>query len=126
MLKGLKKNRNGFLILEILVCVVVITVGLVFIINSFSASTLAITTSRNYITALSLLEDELWEFERKHQAGEGENEGRFGNNENFRWSYEAEEVDETPFNKLIFGASWKQREKTKKVSITTYLWNEED
>ena len=125
-LKGFKQNKKGFLMLEVLVCVVVITVGLIFIINSFSASTAAITTSRNYITALSLLEDRLWEFERARQTKEGEDEDRFRNKENFKWSYEAREVEETPLNKLTFAVSWKQREKTKRVSITTFLWNEKE
>ena len=62
-LKGSALRSKGFLLLEVMVCVVLITVSLVYIIRSFSVSTRAIATSRDYMKAINLLEEKLWELD---------------------------------------------------------------
>ena len=126
-LRGLRgSNKKGFLLLEVLVSVVAITVGLVYVIRSFSISTRAIATSRDYTKAVSLMEDKLWEIEQKGMIETGEDEGYFGNDRKFSWKLSAEAEEELPVNKTELVVSWKRRGGRQRISAATYLWNEED
>lgn len=124
-LKGLSA-KNGFLLLEVLVSVVVITLGLVYIVRSFSISTRAIKTSRNYMKAVSLLEEKLWELEEAGQVERGEDGDYFKDDRGFQWELAADTEEELPINKTILAVTWKDRQRKQRVSIATYLWNEED
>lgn len=125
-LKGAMQGRKGFLLLEVLVSVVIITVGLVYIIRSFSTSTRAIAASRDYIKAVSLLEEKLWGLEQVRQVEEGQDKDYFDDEHNFTWELNSEPEEEMPVNKTKLVVSWKRREKKQGVAVTTYLWNEED
>lgn len=124
-LSRLKKN-SGFLLIEVLVSVVVITVGLIYIVHSFSVSTRAIGTSRDYIKALTLLEEKLWELEAAGEVEEGEDEDYFGDERVFAWELEAETEDEPPVNKTRLTVLWPERKRKQKISVTTYLWDRDD
>jgi len=123
---ALKNKHKGFLLLEVLVCVVVITVGLVYIIRSFSISTRAIATSRDYMKAASLLEEKLWEFDYIGRIEKGEYEDYFADDEDFKWELEAKLDEELPINETSMKVFWKDRNKRQQISIATYLWNEEE
>ena len=124
--KETRLDKKGFLLLEVLVSVVIISVGLVYIIRSFSISTRAIATSRDYIKAASLMEDKLWELEEARQVARGEDSGYFDDERKFTWELKAEEEEESPVNKTELNVSWKRRERGQSISLVTYLWNEED
>lgn len=129
-LKGLRSNKKGFLILEILVSVVIITVGLIYIIRSFSVSTRAIGTSRDYIKAISLLEEKLWELEEAGGIVKGDDQNYFGDDRKFEWVLSAEledtEEEELPINRSSLQVLWKERDKKQKISVITYLWDIEE
>ena len=125
-LKKLKIGKQGFLLLEVMVSVVVITVGLVYIIRSFSVSTRAISTSRNYMQAVHLMEAKLWDLEENRRVETGEDEGYFADNRKFRWAIKAETEEESPLNKINLVVSWKEGGKKQSLTATTYLWNKED
>ena len=124
--KETRLGKKGFLLLEVLVSVIIITVGLVYIIRSFSMSTRAIATSRDYIKAASLMEDKLWELEQARQVERGEDKGYFDDERKFTWEIKAEEEEESPVNKMELDVSWKRRERSQSISLVTYIWNEED
>lgn len=119
-------GKKGFLLLEVLVSVAVITVGLIYIIRSFSISTRAIATSRDYIKAVSLLEGKIWEYEQAREIKSGEDKGAFEENREFEWELNAETEKETALNKTRLQVSWEERHRKQTVSLTTYLWNKED
>jgi len=128
-LKGLRSNKKGFLILEILVSVVIITVGLIYIIRSFSVSTRAIGTSRDYIKAISLLEEKLWELEEAGGIAKGDDQNYFRDDRKFEWVLSAELEDteeELPINRSALQVLWKERDKKQKISVITYLWDIEE
>ncbi|MEW5895349.1 MAG: hypothetical protein AB1650_06305 [Candidatus Omnitrophota bacterium] len=57
----LKNNQHGALLLETLIAVMILAVGLVGIVGSFIVSLKADRESRNYLTAVILLENKLTE-----------------------------------------------------------------
>lgn len=126
MLRLNRRSRKGFLLLEILVSVVAITVGLIYIIRSFSVSTRAIAVSRDYIKAVSLLEERLWELEEAGGVKSGEDGDRFENERAFEWEFEAKTEEDLPINKTELRVLWPERNRKQRIAITTYLWNKED
>lgn len=120
------QGKKGFLLLEVLVSVAVITVGLIYIIRSFSISTRAIATSRDYIKAVSLLEEKLWEFEETRQIESGEDRDYFRDDRRFTWQLSAETEEEIPINKTQLKVFWEEKNRKQRLSVTTYLWNKED
>ncbi len=83
--KRLINNTKGFLLIEAITSVLVISVSLVFIIRSFSSSLKVVNASKGYFEASLLLEEVMWPF---NEAGisEGESNGEFVDNENFNWT----------------------------------------
>lgn len=77
-------NKKGFLLIEAITSVLVISVSLVFIIRSFSSSLKVVKASKEYFEASLLLEEVMWPFD---EAGilEQEFNGEFEGNENFEW-----------------------------------------
>lgn len=120
-------KRSGFLLLEVLVSITVISMGLVYIVRSFSSSTRAIETATRFLKSVSLAEEKMWELEAKGAVKKGRDEGRFKEDENFRWRIEAEGLRDVPINVLKLKVEWKGvAQKTQRVSLETYLWNEEE
>lgn len=124
--KATIKNNSGFLLLEVLVCVTVIAVGLIYVVRSFSSSTRGIETATRFLKSVSLAEEKLWDLEAKGTIERGRDEGRFKDNQEYKWRIEAEEVDEVPINLLKLKVEWEGVQRKQRVSVETYLWNEED
>ena len=61
----LKNRRKGFLLFEVLLGVSIMAVVSVFVIRSFSVSLRAAEISRKYTQAVFLLEELMWDLERK-------------------------------------------------------------
>jgi len=120
------KDRSGFLLLEVLVSVTVITVGLVYVIRSFSSSTRAIETATCYLKSLSLAEEKMWELEAKRVVSRGKSDGSFKEDSGYKWQIEAAELDDIPVNVVQLLVEWQGVERKQRVSLETYLWNEED
>ncbi len=119
-------NRRGFLLLEVLVSITIIAVGLVYVIRSFSSSTRAIETAAHFLKSVSLIEEKLWEIEAEGSIEEGRDEGRFEEDEEYGWVLEAEGLEDIPINRLELKVEWEGPGRRQRVSIETYLWNEEE
>ena len=119
-------DKFGFLLLEVLVSITVITVGLVYVVRSFSSSTRAIVTGTRFLKSVSLAEEKLWEIEAKGTIEKGRDEGRFKEDEGYRWKIEAEGLGDIPINVVNLKVEWEGPQKKQRVSIETYMWNEEE
>lgn len=120
------KNRFGFLLLEVLVSVTIISVGLAYIVRSFSSATRAIETSRHLLKSVSLAENMMWDMEARGAMDKGWDSGRFKEDNNFFWEVETRTLKDVPLNQVSLKINWKGPREKQRVSLDTYLWNEEE
>ena len=89
------QEKMGFILLEVLVSVIILTIGLVAVLSAFSSSSKIITTSEKYQIALQLAEQKLYEItstpeEDIRDYGHGE----FGDKyPEYSWEYNIDEKD---------------------------------
>lgn len=118
--------QTGFLLLEVLMSIFVVSVGLVFIISSFITSIKAFKASKSYLEALYLLEEKMWNYEETWKIEEGSDSGTFEENKSAEWDIKAEELEEDlPLCKVTLELTLKEGEKAKKYKIATYFFNED-
>ncbi len=125
--KGVIKKRLGFLLLEVLASITLISVGLAYISRSFSTSTRAIETATRFLESVSLVEEKMWELEAKGVVDKGKSDGRFKQDKAYKWEVEAKGLEEeVPINRVVLKVEWEGPQRRQRVSVETYLWNEED
>jgi type II secretory pathway pseudopilin PulG len=121
-----RKNRAGFLLLEVLVSITVISVGLVYIIRSFSSSSRAIETAAHFLQSVSFIEEKLWDLEAMNGIERGRDSGVFERDDRYSWKTEVEEAEEIPINLVNLKVEWDGPRRRQRVSLETYMWNEEE
>lgn len=128
-MSGLK--NKGFLLLEVMLAVTILSLGLALILRSFTTSLRAIKTSRNFLIANLLLEELIWQKEEEKAQGSGkiipeEEEGEFSSPfDSFSYKTNFEEQEEvSALYKSVFAVSWQEREKERSVSQVSYLRGE--
>ena len=121
-------KKQGFLLLEVLVSVVIISVGLIFIVRSFSSATRAVDISGRYLKLASLIEQKLWDLEAKGSIAKGTYKGDFKDEQAYKWEYKADALKDFPINTVMLMVKKPvlHKKKAEKISVETYLWNEED
>jgi prepilin-type N-terminal cleavage/methylation domain-containing protein len=82
-------KKNGFTLVELMVAVVVTTVGMVVVLSALHQCAVVLAASEKQIAANYLLDRKIWESQelsRKKELVEGENEGTFEPpSEDFTW-----------------------------------------
>jgi type II secretory pathway pseudopilin PulG len=89
-------NRfSGFILLEVLVSVLILSIGLVAVIGAFSSSTKIIANTRKYSEAVQLAERKMVELQMTpFENWRTRDSGDFGDQEpDYTWEYEIEEKD---------------------------------
>lgn len=119
-------NKNGFLLLEVMLSVIIVLVGVVFIAGAFRTAVLAAKRSRAYLSGLYRLEERMWPLEEKGAIEPGSDSGSFEKAEGAEWETEAEEMEESPLLETKVTVRWKEGEQDNGISVHTYLENEED
>lgn len=132
-------NKKGFLLLEVIVSIVVITTGLVFVTRVYSTAKYAIQRSSALFESSLLLESKMFEFEEKGKIERDFKEGKqFDEDRGYSWLISTEEVPRDPLlgQKLNLNivtlevSRQKDREEKKsyisKYSLTTYLNNKKN
>lgn len=116
------RGQRGFLLLEILLAIVLLTGGLTLVLRSFGSSLGALGSSADYTKALLLLEERLWELEAKGSIVPGTFTGEFSKEDGkFRWEVKASELTEKGLCETQVTVSWQQRGRPRALSIVTYL-----
>ncbi len=118
-------DKRGFLLFEVMVSIVVITVCLLFVARSYSSSTNAIRKSRELIRAALLLENKMWELEQIGEIEESRVEGNFEEDENYSWIMSAQRMEDTDLNLVRLEILETEAPERGKYSISTYLKNKE-
>jgi len=131
-----KKNKDGFLLFEVILSVAILSLGLVLVLHSFTGSLKAARISQDYMRAVLLLEAKMTGLEWKGSLDSGISEGKFSQkNERFAWKIEATPVEETAgedkekkkieLNKVRLTVSWSESKKVERIELTTYLKSKE-
>ena len=121
-----RNKRKGFLLLEVLISVTVITVGLVYVVRSFSSSSRAIDTATHFLKSLSLVEEKLWDLEAEGMVEKGRYDGSFEDDQEYSWRLEIEGEKEIPINIVNLKVEWDGPGNKQRVTLETYMYNEED
>lgn len=129
MLESLRSRRNkrsGFMLLEVVLSVFIVTVGVVFVIGSFITSIKAFRVSKSYLDVLNLMEEKMWEYAESGEIEEGSDSGKFEDYEGAEWNVEAKELeDDSPLNEVTLEVALKEGERERSIEISTYLFNKE-
>ncbi len=124
--KTIFANKYGFLLLEVLVSITIISVGLVYIARSFSSSSRAIETSARFLKSVALAEERLWDIEAKGVIDTGSDKGHFDRDRSYTWALEAKELGDAPLNTVALWIEWSEPARKQRVTLETYMWNEEE
>lgn len=121
MLRIGKRNNKGFLLLEALVSVAILSVALVMILNSFMRSIRATELSEDYFRAGLLLEEKFFELYARgiKEGSSGDTFGVFDNR--FSWDLDVIRLDEDRVREVSLGVSWNQGSKEYSTFLLTYL-----
>lgn len=127
-------NKKGFLLLEVIVSIVIITTGLVYIMRAFSTAKFAISRSLVIFESGLLLESKMFEFEEKGRIEKDFKAGKkFEDNPGYSWAISTEGIPDdavlgkNPVLNLVTLEVSRLKDKEEKRSyisnydVTTYL-----
>jgi type II secretory pathway pseudopilin PulG len=120
------KNR-GFLLLEVILTVTILSVGLVSALRSFATSLHTLKISQNLLIANLLLEEKIWQKEEENSQVEGivpEDEEDELAPPFDAFSYKINFTEQKDFDSLYkstFEVFWKQRKRQYSTSCITYM-----
>lgn len=131
-----KPKPAGFILLEVLVSVIILTVGLLAVLGAFSSSSKIITTSERYQTALELAEKKMYEIESaKEDEIRDYGHGDFGDKyAEYSWEYDIKveqsefygdqigiSLEPDTYKVITLSVSYKERGKTQTpITLVTY------
>lgn len=95
------KSRRGFLLLEVMASVVVITGGLLFVMRVYSTAKEMLDRSRVIFRHSILLEEKMYDFEERGVIEDDKDSGSFPDNKGYRWEVEASSL--APVNQRLDG-----------------------
>ncbi len=132
-LKGFP-NKSGYILVETLVSVAILSIGLVMVLGALSQGINALRASKNYTQAILLAEEKICEISRLNEVDITVWSGRSGDfgegfpRKNFRWRVNTEELNElkkelgevqiVEVNVLVI---WQELGIDRKVNLSTYL-----
>lgn len=120
-------NRNAFFLLEAMLTVIILSVGLVFVIRSITASLGVARQALNHSKAIRFVDEKASEIglaPEPHALGPGERRegnGVFESDNNFRWAYVVEKSGDDNITSLAVDVSWKDGKREGNIGIATYL-----
>ena len=90
-------NKKGFLLLEVIVSIVIITSGLLFVMRVYSTARYAIQRSSVLSESGLLLESKMFEFEEKGEIEKDRKDGKqFSRESGYSWLIKTEEAPQDP------------------------------
>ena len=83
------KRSRGFLLMEVMVTIVVITAGLLFVMRVYSTARTALNRSAEFFKYGLLMEEKMFDFEERGVIEEGSDHDRFPEAKDCFWEEEA-------------------------------------
>lgn len=134
-------QRKGFLLIELLVTIAILSFGLVFILAGFHSSLNALRVSQNIVRASEILEEKMLELEKQTEeekgiiagTSEGEIDGFSWISsvvpleetavpaDDSLWDEDIAPVLETVLSKVELSLHWSEGTKERDLSVVTYL-----
>ena len=84
------RTKRGFLLLEVMASIVIITGGLLFVIRVYSTARMALERSHALLKNSLLLEEKIFDFEERGVIEEGKGQGHFPGSNDYFWEVEAD------------------------------------
>ena len=118
-------SSGGFLLLEVVMSVLIVTIGVVFVIGSFVTSIKTYKVSKVYSELQYLAEEKMWEYEEKGEIEDGSDSGDFDRLKGATWDIEAEELEDFPLNETTLEIVIKDDFTERTYKLATYLRKKE-
>lgn len=122
------ENKKGFLLLEVIMSLVIVTAGLLYVGRVYSTVSDVIGRSRTLFISALLLEEKLFDFQVKGKAEPGTADGEFDGHKGYRWHSAAGPASrENPdlFRITIDVSDDKSIGESDKYNLETYIKYEE-
>lgn len=118
---GKRQRNNGFLLLELIISIAILSMGLVVILNSFIGPIRLAELSQDYFRAGLLMEGKMLELYNSDIKGDS-SRGIFSDfNSRFSWEVDVIKAEENPYKEASVKISWKEKGKEQDLIISTYL-----
>lgn len=120
-LAGKRQKNKGFLLLEIMMSISILSMGVLLILNSFVKLIKAIELSEDYFRAGLLLEEKLTEVYNGY-AKEGLSKGEFKDSSNrFSWELHIVKTEDDPCKEVSLKILWRGKDKEEDLSVSTCI-----
>ena len=114
-------RKTGFLLFELMVAVVILSVSLTVISRSFIQTLSALRTSGYFFKGGLLLEKKMWELEEKPPSP-GREEGTFEEfGKLFHWTASTTEMEKVPLYETAVTVGWTLASREQGLTVETYL-----
>jgi prepilin-type N-terminal cleavage/methylation domain-containing protein len=119
-------TRRGFTLIEVMVTVVILSLGAVLLYSAFFTSLDSFNYCVNYVKVIPWMDEKVWQAQdflsHFNQSEQLDREGEFKNgNKNFNWRLFYNQVDELQgLYKIALTVFWRQGQRTITVSRTAY------
>ena len=121
VLVGERQKNKGFLLLEVMISVAILSIGTLLILNSFMKPLRAIEFSRDYFKAGLLLEEKMLELYNSN-VKTGLSGGVFSSFDNkFSWSLNVIKLEEDACNEVDLRILWHGKDREQDLSASTYI-----
>lgn len=121
LLTGKMGRNKGFLLLEIMISVSILSLGILLVLNSFMRPVRAAELSKDYFKAGLLLEGKLLELYNS-DIEEGMSKGEFSDFDNrFSWELDAVKSEDGFCKEVNLKVFWHEKNKEEDLSILTYI-----
>lgn len=111
---------KGFLLFELMVAVVILSVSLTVVSRSFIQSLVALQSSSRFFQGELLLEKKILELDQEELTA-GKKEGNFEEEGSFHWTTDMKEEETAPLYESLVTVDWETGGRKQGFSITTYL-----
>lgn len=119
------RQNYGFTLIEIMITISIIAIGMILIIQAYSLSLKVLKLSSEFIQAVLLAEQKLWNFERvsfkNRILSEFDHQSYVIENQNFNYTFKRDNTDEAMINQLKLDISWTNDGALKNLEVITYL-----
>lgn len=127
-------NKKAFMLVEVLVTVVVVSVSIIFINHAFSSSLRAMSLSNSYRQGVVFLEDKIFDIDLNAHLGtlSSLSEEKISNHEKFFWEQivsalersdldDIYDLDYLSIMRLTCSLTWPETEPKKSIGLLTYV-----
>lgn len=121
LLIGKARIGRGFLLLEIMLSISILSIGILLILNSFIRPIRAMEISRDYFKAGLMLEEKLLDLYNSY-IEDGLSRGEFIDfGGRFSWYMDVIKSEYDSCREVILKVIWREKDQEKSLSISTYI-----